>query len=275
MGDLNKIVDRFASQKSSTPSETMEFLKHWGGGLGSSLSSSKLYLNDKRMSWLNLDKTPLPHAPNLKMYCFYGVGVSTERAYYYKHYEAGDNNNNNNNVNNNNNIHDEERYNNYGQQQQHYVDLPVVLDTSYNDPKKDIKHGIRFSDGDGSVPLVSLGYLCVDAWKRNRKESKLNPSNIDVITREYIHRPQFTADDPMRGGPTSSDHVDILGNVDMTEDLLRIVSDFHPVKENHIYSNIESISTQINHHKKKRENKNHHIKSILLSKLRRYVQFSL
>jgi hypothetical protein len=36
-----------------------------------------------------------------------------------------------------------------------------------------------------------------------------------VYTREYKHKSEFTVDDPMRGGPHSSDHVDILGKLCM------------------------------------------------------------
>lgn len=34
--------------------------------------------------WINPLETRLPNAPNMKIYCFYGVGKPTERAYYYR-----------------------------------------------------------------------------------------------------------------------------------------------------------------------------------------------
>lgn len=34
--------------------------------------------------WMNPLETRLPNAPNMKIYCFYGMGKPTERAYYYK-----------------------------------------------------------------------------------------------------------------------------------------------------------------------------------------------
>lgn len=34
--------------------------------------------------WINPLETRLPHAPDMKIFCFYGVGKPTERAYYYK-----------------------------------------------------------------------------------------------------------------------------------------------------------------------------------------------
>jgi phospholipid:diacylglycerol acyltransferase len=34
--------------------------------------------------WVNPLETRLPYAPDMKIYCFYGVGKDTERAYYYR-----------------------------------------------------------------------------------------------------------------------------------------------------------------------------------------------
>jgi phospholipid:diacylglycerol acyltransferase len=34
--------------------------------------------------WINPLETRLPYAPDMKIFCFYGVGKPTERAYYYK-----------------------------------------------------------------------------------------------------------------------------------------------------------------------------------------------
>jgi len=53
----------------------------------------------------------------------------------------------------------------------------------------------------------------------------------------------------MRGGPKSAEHVDIMGNLDMTEDFLRIVTDFQANKlQNQIVSDIENIANRINAH---------------------------
>jgi phospholipid:diacylglycerol acyltransferase len=55
----------------------------------------------------------------------------------------------------------------------------------------------------------------------------------------------------MRGGPYSSDHVDILGNIDMMEDLLKIVSEYDvETVEDLIVSDIHKIAKQINDHPK-------------------------
>lgn len=49
----------------------------------------------------------------------------------------------------------------------------------------EIDSGVLLSDGDGTVPLLSLGGLCKKHWQ----EAKLNPSGIRVVTREYKHDP--------------------------------------------------------------------------------------
>jgi hypothetical protein len=46
---------------------------------------------------------------------------------------------------------------------------------------------VRASDGDGTVPLLSLGSLCARHWR----EPRLNPSGIRVVTREFPHEPVY------------------------------------------------------------------------------------
>jgi phospholipid:diacylglycerol acyltransferase len=36
------------------------------------------------VKWINPLETRLPLAPNMKIFCFYGVGKPTERAYFYR-----------------------------------------------------------------------------------------------------------------------------------------------------------------------------------------------
>jgi len=44
--------------------------------------------------------------------------------------------------------------------------------------------GVRKGDGDGTVPLVSLGLLSYKGWRT----PKLNPENFSVTTHELLHR---------------------------------------------------------------------------------------
>jgi phospholipid:diacylglycerol acyltransferase len=228
-GNMSAMVQDFVSQQTHTAKKTIDFLKAFGGGYGKNLSNANDYsyqdtAKPSPQSWHDPTRTPLPYAPNLKIYCLYGVGLETERAYYYRRnvVKSADGNSSR-------------------------LDTPaLVMDITVHNPEADVEHGIRYADGDGSVPLVSLGYICADAWQR--KSSGLNPSGAKVYTREYKHRSEFLVDDPMRSGTHSGDHVDILGNVDMLSDLMRIVSDFEidKVNENHIVSEIAEIAKQIN-----------------------------
>lgn len=65
--------------------------------------------------WLNPLEVALPNAPEMKIYCFYGVGNPTERAYTYTSGDDG---------------------------------TPIVIDT-------DSEHPVYFGEGDGTISLMS------------------------------------------------------------------------------------------------------------------------
>lgn len=138
--------------------------------------------------WSNPLAVPLPNAPSLKIFCLYGYGKQTEEAYFYK--PAKEENG-----------------------------VKYDMDVSMNDPNSTLSNGVFFGNGDGTVPLVSLGYPCYRSWR----SKKYNPHNIKVVTREYKHNPLPIWED-VRGGATSSDHVDIMGNQEMIGDVIQIVS---------------------------------------------------
>lgn len=217
--DHQELSSKSDIEKEWDISNVLEYLRVSGGGYGPDLHSiGAIHPQNSRKKWSDPLETPLPHAPNMKIYCLYGVGIETERAYFYRNKgmvsETSDSN-----------------------------ELPYLLDASINEPESHIHFGVKSSDGDVSVPLVSLGYMCVDRWKTK----KLNPSNIQITTREYMHKEEFQVNDPMRGGPHSADHVDILGNVDAVTDLLKIVTDFNVDNmEDQIVSDIERITKKIN-----------------------------
>ena len=217
---LSRVIDDFSSHTNHTVEDILLFLSKWGAGYGPSYANAKqnsLDEDDKPSprTWSDPSRTPLPHAPKLKIYCLYGVGLRTERAYFFKRHTADAKHSSEDEPMMCNNSH---------------FDPPLIMNSSVEDTENDISYGVKFSDGDGSVPLLSLGYLCVDTWKRK----ELNPSGSMVLTKEYPNSEEFHMGDPMRGGPHAADHVDILGNVDMTEDFLRIVSD-HGIKAEATY----------------------------------------
>lgn len=133
-----------------------------------------------------IDDLPvLPQAPNTTVACFYGVGVPAEAGYYLRENTANDS------------------------------DMRYVANNSvFNEHSA---HGVKFTDGDETVPLLSLAYMCraVNGWSRNVGR---------VITREFNHNVTDASLLDLRGGPRSGRHVDILGNFDMLEDILKIAS---------------------------------------------------
>ncbi|KAH3744198.1 Lecithin:cholesterol/phospholipid:diacylglycerol acyltransferase [Pelomyxa schiedti] len=161
---------------------------------------------DDPHKWSNPLESPLPNANNLTIYCLYGVGKGTERAY---HYTPG-----------------------RGTER-------TSLNLGVNLPKADISAGVQSTDGDGTVPLISLGYMCVEAWPNN---PKLNPGGVQTVTKEYKHLPATLS---LRGGKDTGDHVDIMGNSHLMDDVLHIVSGQGNKVETTILSNIKEMSKKI------------------------------
>eukprot|EP00879_Flechtneria_rotunda_P012648 GHRR01013206.1.p1 GENE.GHRR01013206.1~~GHRR01013206.1.p1 ORF type:complete len:750 (+),score=225.44 GHRR01013206.1:937-3186(+) len=154
--------------------------------------------------------TPLPKAPNFKLYCFYGIGTATERGYHYL----------------------KTRRNNV---------IEWSVNNMANDPKSGLLSGVQLApDGDGTVPLLSLGAMCAGGWKSKR----LNPSGLEVITREYPHNPTPVLKDA-RGGPGASTHVEILGNELMLMDLLHVAAGKGDTVTNDYKSNVQEIASKI------------------------------
>merc|ERR1711907_798368 len=96
------------------------------------------------------------------------------------------------------------------------MDSEDQIDTEVNDPATQTLNGVTNGNGDGTVPLTSLGYMCVEGWKN---QSQLNPSSLPVTTIEYLHEP----DGSIRGGSKTADHVDIIGNFQMTMDIIKLL----------------------------------------------------
>jgi len=144
--------------------------------------------------WSNPLTTQLPYAPNMAIACLYGVGKPTERSYAFK-FNSSD------------------------------------LEIDHTNNQGSFGAGVGCEDGDGTVPLESLGFVCQSEkiWKGKTEH---NPSGMKVKTKEYRHAKYNKLDmggsSPMsafiQGGPSSADHVDILGNYLLIGDLLDIVT---------------------------------------------------
>ncbi|EIE21902.1 Lecithin:cholesterol acyltransferase [Coccomyxa subellipsoidea C-169] len=171
-------------------------------------------------------KCPLPKAPSMQIYCLYGVGLPTERSYYYLNLESDKAMRKS-----------EEESETH---QQYEVRWKMDKDASGERHGGTISYGVRTSDGDGTVPLISTGVMCHKHWR----EKQLNPAGIRVVSREYLHEPVAAYKD-LRGGPRSADHVDILGHMDVLEDILTIASGHGDDLQDKIISDVKRIADNI------------------------------
>ncbi|BDD56820.1 hypothetical protein MAP00_002239 [Monascus purpureus] len=142
---------------------------------------------DDPRKWLNPLETRLPLAPDLKIYCFYGVGKPTERGYFYQ----------------------EER--------DPMVNLNVSIDTTVTNSGGLVDHGVVMGEGDGTVNLLSTGYMCAKGWRMKR----YNPAGVKIKVFEMLHEPDRFSP---RGGPNTGDHVDILGRASLIDLVLRVAA---------------------------------------------------
>ncbi|KAF2478141.1 LACT-domain-containing protein [Lindgomyces ingoldianus] len=156
--------------------------------------------------WINPLETRLPLAPHLKIYCFYGVGKETERAYYYK------------------------------EDTDPLSKTNVTIDTSYSNGKTD--HGVVMGEGDGTVNLLSAGYMCTKGWRMKR----YNPAGVQIKTYEMPHEPDRFSP---RGGPNTGDHVDILGRSSLNDLILRVAGGRGELIEESIHSNIREYAEKV------------------------------
>jgi phospholipid:diacylglycerol acyltransferase len=185
---------------------------------GIAYTSKAVELNEnKPTTWVNPLEARLPSAKNLKIYCFYGIGKPTERSYFYKENELSLNG---------------------------YVN--VSIDTSVTPFSNGrfgqagtIDHGVAFGEGDGTVNLVSTGYMCAKGW---RQIKRYNPANIKITTFEMPHEPdRFNP----RGGPNTGDHVDILGRSSLNDLILRVAGGKGAQIEDNFESRIWEISNKV------------------------------
>jgi hypothetical protein len=51
-----------------------------------------------------------------------------------------------------------------------------AIDNSKSNEEHSLVNGVNLGDGDGTVPLVSLGHLCASAWRK----PEMNPSGAKV-----------------------------------------------------------------------------------------------
>jgi len=244
-------------------------------------------------------RCPLPNAPSMRLYCIYGTGKPTERAYSYIKSSSSSSSSSNaaaeskeaakgssspskaasaasaaaqaaeelridteasedakavaesavENENENEGGEREEKGEKGEEEETNTKPPPPPAHSSR--ALGSLENGVRVSDGDGTVPLISLGTLCARHWRadaKTEKKSRLNPANLSVVTREARHSPRdFLLGgtlDP-RGGDGSADHVDILMNAGVLEDVIAIVAGRGGELEDKIHSQIREIASKV------------------------------
>ncbi|KAH6833239.1 Lecithin:cholesterol acyltransferase family protein [Perilla frutescens var. hirtella] len=187
---------------------------HFSHGIADNISDPKYNLYKY---WSNPLETKLPDAPDMEIYCLYGVGIPTERSYVYKLSPPG-----------------------------RCRSIPLQIDSSADGSQNGcLKGGVHFVDGDESVPVLSAGFMCAKGW---RGKTRFNPSGIATHIREYKHKAPANF---LEGrGLESGAHVDIMGNVALIEDVLRVAAGASGVEMegDRIYSDIIKLSEKINIH---------------------------
>ncbi|KAJ3279917.1 hypothetical protein HK104_001068, partial [Borealophlyctis nickersoniae] len=139
-------------------------------------SQAELERNRKvERAWVNPLAVPLPKFNDkFKIWCMYGTGLRTERKYFYTAEPTSRRSDGGPNENATTSTTD-------GDPKPKYTH---VIDVTVQDPERDIENGVQMTDGDATVPLISLGYMCADGWRQKR----YNPSMAPVVTREHQDR---------------------------------------------------------------------------------------
>ncbi|KAH1423644.1 hypothetical protein KXV70_002917 [Aspergillus fumigatus] len=183
-----------------------QVLSSYSHGVAHTTKEVEANENDPR-TWLNPLETRLPLAPDMKIYCFYGVGKPTERSYFYQ----------------------EER--------DPLVNLNVSIDTTVTTPDG-VDRGVLMGEGDGTVNLLSTGYMCAKGWHIKR----YNPAGVKIKVFEMPHEPDRFSP---RGGPNTGDHVDILGRASLNELILRVAGGQGDLIEETFVSRIKEYADRV------------------------------
>lgn len=151
------------SNKNLTVSESIDYLfeqspqwfndrvkTQYSNGLAR--TEAEVKANEKDFSkWINPLEVALPNAPDMKIFCFYGVGKETERSYYYEQ------------------VSDVEA-----------VKLNATIDSSTPD-------AVITGQGDGTISLLT--HTMCHKWKE--PGSRFNPGGIPVTIVEMLHQPDI------------------------------------------------------------------------------------
>lgn len=110
---------------------------------GYAFNEKELMKNELHHShWTNPLEVPLPNAPDLKIYCLYGVGNPTERAYVYK------------------------------EENEELIGLNVTIAYESDPP-------VFFTDGDGTLPIITHS-MC-HKWAQGKSPYNPGNSSVKIV----------------------------------------------------------------------------------------------
>ncbi|KAK9829180.1 hypothetical protein WJX72_004349 [[Myrmecia] bisecta] len=227
--DLKNIDEAVQVLLEAGSSHFRQQVRDWAAVHVDDCSASQHKGEDKSKYYFNPLKCPLPKAPSMTMYCLYGIGKPAERAYHYLHMQED-------HVTSDKSVEKAAR--------EAAGEMHWKINTEVSDEDLNLDHGVRKVDGDGTVPIISTGLLCRARKHGWNGKTRLNPSGIKVVTREYMHEPSGSYMD-LRGGPRSADHVDILAHVDVMVDVLKIAAGAGDELDDKILSEIDNIASRI------------------------------
>jgi phospholipid:diacylglycerol acyltransferase len=114
--------------------------------------------------------------------------------------------------------------------------LNITIDTGLT--QDNIDHGVILGEGDGTVNLLSVGYMCNQGWNMHR----YNPAGVKIKVYEMPHEPERFSP---RGGPNTGDHVDILGRQSLNDLILRVAAGKGDDVGENVVSNIKTYADRI------------------------------
>ncbi|KAI3646840.1 hypothetical protein MP228_009768 [Amoeboaphelidium protococcarum] len=243
---------------------------------GIALSNLESEEYDQEKYFSNPLESSLPKAPNMTIYDFHGYGNVVERSYHYTLTEdnsqaieilqkfISQDGKSQTQKNQKLTSKDEDRIRKDQEQQriimsdygsnksvpteaQQKVPKDFYLDVNANSEDGFVKNGVSCTEGDGTVTLLSLAFMSVNGWRHDTRQKYgkvFNPHKVKVLTREYVHDPVSVVKD-IRGGPKTSEHVDILGNHEMTTDILKICAAMEDEVTERIESDIREVADRV------------------------------
>ncbi|CAL5212216.1 unnamed protein product [Lathyrus oleraceus] len=186
---------------------------HFSHGIAENLDDSE-YTHYKY--WSNPLETMLPDAPNMEIYCLYGVEIPTEKSHVHKPSPPDK-----------------------------YKHIPFPNNSSADEGNgSKLQNDVYLVGDDERVNILSSGFMCAKGWRRR---TRFNPSGMATYIREYQLRQRSSVLEG-RGLESRSRVNNIIGNTALIQDVLRVAAGATGanIGGDRIFSDIMRISERIN-----------------------------